>query len=237
LTALVERTPEPLVWTIPAELSPEKVMVPEEVIPVKPVIVPVARRFPLLLTVNLVVPEEEAVRRSPEFVWLTIREAFAPIPPETDRGAGVLVEEPMSTPLLKSEVRMVFPEPLGVTVRLLFAVVVMSGEAPPVRVKVRPLKAVVPVVPMVPNPVIVFPEEFAEMFPIEEIFWLFPVRVPPRVKALICRVPVEEIVLVPPPEKLSPAPLPVRVKPVVPAKVPLPARERLPAVVRTLDPL
>lgn len=66
---------------------------------------------------------------------------------------------------------------------------------------------------------------------------MFPVSVPPRVKALICRVPVEEIVLVPPPEKLSPAPEPVRVSPVVPPKVPFPARVRLPPVVRTLEEL
>jgi len=40
--------------------------------------------------------------------------------------------------------------------------------------------------------------------------------------------------LVPPPLKVSPALLPVRVTPAAPPKVPFPARERLPRVSRTL---
>ena len=39
-TALVDRVPEPLVWTTPEELRPEKVMVPELERPVKPVRLP-----------------------------------------------------------------------------------------------------------------------------------------------------------------------------------------------------
>ena len=36
--------------------------------------------------------------------------------------------------------------------------------------------------------------------------WLLPVIFPPKVKALICKVPVEEIVFVPPPLKVKPPP-------------------------------
>jgi len=43
-------------------------MLPLEVIPVNPVIVPVADRLPLLAMVNLVVPADDAVKISPLFV-------------------------------------------------------------------------------------------------------------------------------------------------------------------------
>src|SRR6185503_11538271 len=96
--------------------------------------------------------------------------AFPPIPPDTESGAMVLPDEPTNNPLLKSDVIIVLPDPLGVRVRLLFAVVVISGDAPPVRVSETPLNAVVPVVPIVPNPVIELPDPFAVMLPILEMF-------------------------------------------------------------------
>src|SRR2546429_604237 len=74
--------------------------------------------------VNLVAPEALAVKRFPELVWLTISAALPPMPPEIDRGARVLVDDPIKTPELASEVRTVLPEPLGVRVRLWFAPVV-----------------------------------------------------------------------------------------------------------------
>ena len=50
--------------------------------------------------------------------------AFPPIPPDTERGAIVLPDEPMSTPVFASDVSIMFPEPLGVRVRLLLLPVV-----------------------------------------------------------------------------------------------------------------
>ena len=65
--ALVPNTPDPLVYTIPpAVLRPEKVIVPEEVSPDRPVNVPVAVMFPLFASVSLVVPEALAVKMLPE---------------------------------------------------------------------------------------------------------------------------------------------------------------------------
>src|SRR5579872_6282049 len=121
--------------------------------------------------------------------------ALPPMPPETERGARVLLPEPINTPELKSEERTVLPEPLGAMVRLLLAVEVISGLPPPVKVRVRPLKAVVPVVPIVPKPVMVLAEVLAEILPIPEMFWLLPVIVPVSVAAPSWRVPeVAEIV-------------------------------------------
>src|SRR5689334_14988954 len=65
-----------------------------------------------------------------------IAAAFPPMPPETDRGAGVFVEEPMYTPESKSEERIVLPDPAGVRVRLLFPVVPIAAFAPPPRLNV-----------------------------------------------------------------------------------------------------
>ncbi len=53
---------------MPSPPIPEKVIVPLEARPVRPVSVPVARRLPLLAMVNLVAPAEEAVKISPELV-------------------------------------------------------------------------------------------------------------------------------------------------------------------------
>src|SRR4029079_2221006 len=56
--------------------------------------------------------------------------AFPPIPPDTESGAMVLPDEPTNNPLLKSDVIIVLPDPLGVRVRSLFAVVEITGLAP-----------------------------------------------------------------------------------------------------------
>ena len=48
----------------------------------------------------------------------TIKEALLPIPPDIDNTAGVFVDEPTYTPLLKSEERIVFPLPAAVNVKL-----------------------------------------------------------------------------------------------------------------------
>jgi len=54
---------------------------------------------PLFVTLNLVVPDEEAESMSPLFVWLTISVAFDPIPPDIESGAGVFETEPILTPV------------------------------------------------------------------------------------------------------------------------------------------
>lgn len=78
---------------------------------------PAKRMSPLPATLNLVVPDEEAaIRSTPELTLFTMREALLPIPPDIERGAGVLVDAPMLTPELKSEVRLSSPVPFGVMV-------------------------------------------------------------------------------------------------------------------------
>jgi len=47
------------------------------------------------------------------------------MPPETESGARVFADEPIRTPDWKVDVRTVFPEPLGVSVRLPFPAVVI----------------------------------------------------------------------------------------------------------------
>ena len=54
-----------------------------------------------------------------------------PIPPETERGAIVFDDEPINTPELKSELRMVFPVPCAVSVRLSSLTVEIVAAAPP----------------------------------------------------------------------------------------------------------
>ena len=56
-TALDDRTPLESEWTMPNPPMLEKVIVPLEVMPVSPVIVPVAAILPLPATVNLAVPD------------------------------------------------------------------------------------------------------------------------------------------------------------------------------------
>lgn len=86
---------------------------------------------PVFCTLNLVVPDEEAESISPLFVWLTMSEAFPPIPPDIDSGAGV-VALPMNTEESKSELRIRFPVPLGASVRLssLIVPIVDADPAP-----------------------------------------------------------------------------------------------------------
>jgi len=72
---LVTKLLELSVATSLLAVRPPKVTVPEEDRPDRPVSVPVAVKLPLAAMVNLVVPEAEAVKRSPR-PWLsTIKEA------------------------------------------------------------------------------------------------------------------------------------------------------------------
>jgi hypothetical protein len=80
---------------------------------------------PLFAMVNFVVPEEDAVKRSPLFVLFNMNAALLPMPPETERTAGVLLLLPTYAPLLKSLLIIVFPLPLGVSVKFPFAPVLM----------------------------------------------------------------------------------------------------------------
>ena len=90
---------------------------------------------PVFATLNLVVPDALAARISPEFCWLTIRAALFPIPPDIERGAGV-VAFPINTDELKSDERVRFPVPFGESVRSAFDVVPIVAAAPPPRFKV-----------------------------------------------------------------------------------------------------
>jgi hypothetical protein len=45
-------------------------------------------------TTNFVAPDEEAAMRFPELLLFTMSDALLPIPPETERTAGVFEEEP-----------------------------------------------------------------------------------------------------------------------------------------------
>ena len=76
---------------------------------------------PLLLTVNFVTPEALAVIKSPLFTLFTLNAALFPIPPETERTAGVFVLLPTYAPELASVLIIVFPVPVGVKVRDPFA--------------------------------------------------------------------------------------------------------------------
>lgn len=66
---------------------------------------------------NLVVPEALAVIKSPELSWLMIRAEFSPIPPETERGAGVFADDPIRMAVSRSLPRIRLPVPFGVMVR------------------------------------------------------------------------------------------------------------------------
>src|SRR5437868_824601 len=86
--------------------------------------------LPLFAIANLVFPDAEASKISPELVWLTTRAPLLPIPTEITRGEegieGVDGLEPMKTPESASEERTMLPEPFGVSVRLLLLPVVAS---------------------------------------------------------------------------------------------------------------
>src|SRR5258708_1323251 len=119
-----------------------------------PVPYPVLVIVPLLAMTNFVVPLEEAAKRSPLFCWFRIKAAFEPMPPLTERGARVFPEEPIKTPLFKSEERMVLPLPAEVRVRLplppvvivalpLFPRVRATPDAPTFRAVAAPAKLTV----------------------------------------------------------------------------------------------
>ena len=122
----------------------------------------------MFASLNLVTPDEEAANISPLFVWLTIKEAFPPIPPEIERGAGVLADEPISTPELKSDERTILPDPLGVRVILLL----------------------LPFVIVLPDTDRLFVPK--SRVPTLEILFPAALICPPRVKALIVKVLVDE---------------------------------------------
>lgn len=86
---------------------------------------------PSFVILNFVTPLEEAARRSPLLVLLTIREALLPIPPDIERGDGV-VALPTNTDESESDERIRFPVPFGVRVRLSSpTVVIAAAELPP----------------------------------------------------------------------------------------------------------
>jgi hypothetical protein len=100
-------TPEPA----PAQLPLVRQIVPVAsgnvyVWAVDPVLVIVERfdvdpancRSPLFATTNFVTPDADAVIKSPLLVLLTMNDALLPIPPEMERGAAVLDDDPIRTP-------------------------------------------------------------------------------------------------------------------------------------------
>lgn len=97
---------------------------------------PAKERTPAFERVNLVTPEADAAIKSPLFKLLIIKPALEPIPPETDKGAGVLPEEPISTVESKSEESIRSPVPCGVRVKLSSETVPIVAAAPLPRFKV-----------------------------------------------------------------------------------------------------
>src|SRR3979409_519904 len=94
------------------------------------------------------------------------------MPPETDKGAMVLLADPLRTPLLKSVLRIEFPEPFGVSVRLPFVpVAIVSAPESLKLLAVRVCEAL-----LIDRPLIV-PAVAAEMTPPRE-------RLPVLVKKL-----------------------------------------------------
>jgi hypothetical protein len=86
---------------------------------------------PVLATLNLVTPDALAAIISPLFNWLTINALFPPIPPEIDKGAGV-VALPTNTLESASLDSIRLPVPFGRRVRLsLDSVPIVAGEPPP----------------------------------------------------------------------------------------------------------
>src|SRR5260221_450148 len=84
---------------------------------------------PPLLTVNLVTPDADAVRRSPLLVLFTLNAAVLDIPPETESTDWRLPLPPTFTPLTGEVVRTVFPFPPAVSVRSLFPPAAMESAA------------------------------------------------------------------------------------------------------------
>jgi len=97
---------------------------------------------------------------------LIIAAALPPMPPETERGAMVLVEEPINTPESASDVRIVFPKPFGVRVKLPLAPVAMvSGPE-----SLKLLAESVCVAALIESPLIVWLVLAAMIPPIERLF-------------------------------------------------------------------
>jgi len=139
---------------------------------------------PLLLTVNLVTPLADAVIKSPELLLFILRAAFDPIPPETDKIAGVFEELPTYTPVLLSEERIVLPVPFGAMVKLLLFPVLMVPAFANVR-----LVALTPIVsidatPVSAPPVDTFkpPFDVSANVPVLLPILTFPVLVVPRAR-------------------------------------------------------
>jgi hypothetical protein len=90
----------------------------------------------LFWSLKRVAPDEDAAIKSPELILLTTSDAFDPIPPEIESGAGVFVDAPMFTPVSESEVSVVSPDPRDVRVSDPFDVVAIVESAPPPRLSV-----------------------------------------------------------------------------------------------------
>ena len=126
--------------------------------------------------------------------------AFPPIPPLTDRGAGVFVSLPILTPELKSLDKVSSPLPFGVNVRFEFDVVPMvAGEpAPKLRVvALMPNKAAVvrvsredPLMEVVPVSVTVsaLVSRILPLAPFNGESSIFPVLSPPITKVLFFKL-------------------------------------------------
>lgn len=179
-------------------------------------------KVPLFAIVNSVVPLLLAVNRSPLLRLFTLSAALLPIPPLTDNTAGVLLLFPTYTPLTGVEVRIVFPVPLGVRVRLLlFPVVIVPAFANPRDVAVTlmvssveteltaPLLITIPLIVLVAVAPVIAPDresvDTPDTAPAVVIFTPFEVRAKvdeelPRLSALaVASVPILIApVLVPP---------------------------------------
>ena len=108
---------------------------------------------PSFLMTNFVVPEEDAANMSSVVpTRFNINPAFEPMPPLTLKSAGVLEEEPILTPVLKSDVMIKLPVPLGVIVKSVLTPVVTRGAALP-KVVVAPFTVSPPPKVVVPEPV------------------------------------------------------------------------------------
>lgn len=92
---------------------------------------------------------------------MNIAAAFPPIPPETERGAGVLADVPMYIPVSESDERIVFPVPCEVRVRLSSEIVDIVAADPPPRFKVVesiPRVAAASIVASTPALIVVSPD-------------------------------------------------------------------------------
>lgn len=100
---------------------------------------PTSDSKPVFDRTNFVLPDAEAANISPLLSWFRTSAALLPIPPEIERGAGV-VALPTKTEELKSDEIVVLPLPAEPSVRLPFDVVVMD-ELPPLPTLILPAEA------------------------------------------------------------------------------------------------